>query len=125
MRKRSNYFRRGFTMVEALLLVGVLGVTGGIVGQSLSTMSNSAAQNNAMLMVNDQLMAQMEYLRSVYKTLGAGWSNTSNVALPNGTSCTMTSTISTADPGVGSAQSNYLELEAQIGTQSMVTYASN
>ena len=125
-RRRLSKFR-GFTMVEALLLVGVLGVTADIVGQSLVAMSNTAVQNNNALMINDALLSQMEYLRSMYTTITPGWTQTSTI---NGINSTITSAVSKADPNQGAAgddgstSDTFLSLSVQCGDQIMTTYVS-
>jgi type II secretory pathway pseudopilin PulG len=121
--------RLAFTMVESMLLVAILGMTAAVVGQSLTTMASSAVRSNLTLQINDQLLSQMEYLRSVYNTVSpaptssAPWTSTSTVII-NGANYTMNSQISLADPGSGSAQSNFLVLQATIGSQTMSTYVS-
>ncbi|HWB54249.1 MAG TPA: type II secretion system protein [Tepidisphaeraceae bacterium] len=126
MRRRTSRFR-GFTLVEALLLVGVLGVTADIVAQSLLSMSNTAVQNNNALLVNDALLSQMEYLRSAYKNITPGWSDTSSIA---GTTYSITSAVSNADPKQGQSDDDhttsttFLSLSVQCGDQIMTTYVS-
>jgi type II secretory pathway pseudopilin PulG len=123
---RSRLKYRGFTMVEALLLVGVLGVTADIVGQSLSTLSNTAAQNNTTLLINDAMLSQMEYLRSIYSTITPDWTGTSTIA---GTNYSITSAVTQADPTAGESndlgnQSTFLSLSVQCGNQIMTTNVS-
>ncbi|HEY1683336.1 MAG TPA: type II secretion system protein [Tepidisphaeraceae bacterium] len=122
--------RLGFTMVESVMLVSILGVTAGVVGQSLTTMANSAEANNLNLEINDQLMAQMEVLRSTYTTAtpaptsSTPWTKSTPVTLSNGKTYTLNSTIAWADPGQGSTQSNFLQLQVTLGNQAMSTYVS-
>jgi type II secretory pathway pseudopilin PulG len=116
-------------MVESMLLIAILGMTAAVVGQSLSTMTSSAVRNNLILQINDSLLSQMEYLRSAYTTVSPAptsstpWTSSGSVMI-NGVSYPMTSTIALADPGLGSAQTNFLLLQVTISNQTMTTYVS-
>jgi type II secretory pathway pseudopilin PulG len=114
--------KAAFTLVESMLLVGILGMSAAVVGQSMSTMVTSATTNNLILLVNDQLLSQMEYLRANYKSMSIG-SSTQSVTL-NNVSYTMTSDIEDANPG-GGTQSTFLSLTVSLNGQKMTTYVSN
>jgi type II secretory pathway pseudopilin PulG len=126
-RRRKSKIRTGFTLIEALLLVSVLGITADVVGQAMTTLSNTAAQNNTTLLINDALLSQMEYLRSIYTTITPGWTGTSTLA---GTNDTITSSVQTADPTAGESGDNgttvnsFVSLSVQCGNQTMTTNVS-
>lgn len=118
---------RGFTMVESLLLVAILGLTAATVGQSLSTMTAVAVINNNTLYINDMLLSQMEVLRSSYTSKTVPYSSSQTITTPNGHTYTINSSITTANPGSGTT-SNFLELEVSVtlpgGQNTMCTYVS-
>jgi len=53
-----------FTLLEALLLVSILGIMGAGIGTALTAMMHSPAQNNISLAVETALLEKMEYLRA-------------------------------------------------------------
>lgn len=57
--------RRGFTLIEALLLVLILGISGAAIGRNLRDMAHSPEQNNIDLATETALLDKMEYLRSL------------------------------------------------------------
>ena len=62
----------GFTLLEALLLVSILGIVGAGIGSALMAMTRSPSQINTAMAVEATLLDKMEYLRSLpFPTLAA------------------------------------------------------
>ncbi|HVS70437.1 MAG TPA: hypothetical protein VHQ47_04195 [Phycisphaerae bacterium] len=56
---------RGFSYVEALLLVTMLGITGAATGQALTAVVDSPKQSDDSCVLDTILVDKMEYLRSL------------------------------------------------------------
>jgi type II secretory pathway pseudopilin PulG len=70
MKRRQT--KHGYTLLEALLLVMVLGITGAATGKALTAMTHSPEQNDKELAVEAALLDKVEFLRSLsYATLAA------------------------------------------------------
>ncbi|MGN6367832.1 MAG: type IV pilus modification PilV family protein [Phycisphaerae bacterium] len=54
---------RGFTLLEALLLVVILGISGAAIGRALAAMTKTPEQNNNRLAAEAALLDKMESLR--------------------------------------------------------------
>ena len=120
---------RGFTLLEALLLVVILGISGAAIGRALAAMTKSPEQNNNRLATDAALLDKMESLRATpWAQLAADATNSSSaftdtVSLSD-TSLTVTRTVyiiyidpATLNPS-GSA-THMLEVNVTIGNDTL------
>lgn len=117
---------RAFTLIEAMLLIVILGITAGLVGTSMTGVSQAASVDNTIMRVNTQLLSQMETLRATWQTLlgsSTSYTNTATIPIDN-SNYTMTTDIEQADPDGSGVQSTFHSLTVTIGDQSMTTYVS-
>src|SRR4051794_27466016 len=73
---RARCLRRAYTLVEALLLVTILAVTGTGVGQALLSVAHVPAADEREVLIETQLLSQMETLRATWQSLPWGASST-------------------------------------------------
>ena len=129
MRRGHDPFRRrppvarGYTLIEALLMVVILGIVGAGIGSSLIGTQWNTRDNDKTLLIDNTLVAQMETLRATWQSQSLGV-QTSQITV-GGTAYTMTVDIEKADPNGGGAQSTFFSLTIQIAGQSLCTYVSN
>jgi type II secretory pathway pseudopilin PulG len=91
---------RGFTLLEALLLVVILGISGAAIGRALNAMTKSPEQNNIRLATDAALLDKMESLRATpWTQLAADANNagtsafTDTFTLPDTNSTSVTRTV--------------------------------
>jgi hypothetical protein len=64
--------RAGFSYLEALLLIVILGITGAATGRALTSVLHSPGENNNSLLLETALVDKMETLRALpFATLAA------------------------------------------------------
>ena len=114
---------RGYTLLEALLLVTVLGITSSGVGAFLVTVQDNTEGGSNMSLIDSSLVSQMETLRATWQTRGIGVL-TSNVTVGN-TTYVMTTDVEQASPNGGAAQSTFYSLSVQIAGRTVYSYVSH
>ena len=92
---------RGFTLLEALLLVVILGISGAAIGRALAAMGRSPEQNNIRLATEAALLDKMEALR------GTPWTQLSADANNPGTSA-FTDTLTLPDANTTITRTVYI-----------------
>lgn len=116
--------RRGFTLIEAMLLVVVLSIVALATGTILIAAIKAPAINNTNLSIDTALKSKMEYLEAqpfANLTVGTPSSLSDSVTI-NGTVYPRTVDVSLADPNGGSSpQPNFKLIQVQIGGQSLYT----
>jgi type II secretory pathway pseudopilin PulG len=122
LRRARRTHRAGYTLIEALLLVTMLGIVAAGVGTSMSATANSTQSNDNTLQIDNTLVSQMEILRATWQSDAVGSTNT-NITI-NGTVYPMTQTIATAAPNTGGVQATYYALTVSINGRSLCTYVN-
>ncbi len=120
--------RRGFTLIEAMLLVVVLAIVATATGAILMAAIKAPAVNNTNLSIDTALKSKMEYLEAQkFANLTVGSPSTlSDTVTIGGTVYPRTVNISLADPNGGSnPQPNFKLVQVQIGGQSLYTLVTN
>jgi len=111
--------RSGFTLIEAMILMVILGVVSLGVGVSLRSLISVPESNNRVLAVSSLLVDKMEYLRSLgYSTLSTTANGTDSPIIDNVT-YSRSWTI-TANPG-GTYDANFLQISVTIGNRTLTT----
>lgn len=119
----------GFTLLEALLLVTVLGIGGAATGRALTAMAHSPEQNNNALAVEASLLDKMEYLHSVaFSTLasdvGKGTSSFTDLPTIEGTPMNRVVSIVYIVPATGStsvAATHMVQVTVTIDGKSVIS----
>src|SRR5579859_647381 len=91
--------RRGYTLIEALLMIVILSIIAAGVGTSLTASAHSTESNENTLQIDNALASQMETYRATWKTCPLGAQNTS--IMIGSVSYPMAVDIEDADPGSG------------------------
>jgi type II secretory pathway pseudopilin PulG len=124
---------RGFTLIEALLLVVILGISGAAIGRSLRDIAKSPEQNNIALATETSILDKMEFLRSVpFATLANDANKPTSVytdtATVEGAQMTRTVAIVYLDPTTGllsgtatnlAGKPNMLQITVSIGNKTV------
>jgi type II secretory pathway pseudopilin PulG len=111
---------RGYTLIEALLLVVILGIVGASLGNSLIAASQSTEANDNTLLIDNALVTQMETLRATWQSDPLGV-QTTQLTIGSQT-YTMTTDIEKADPNGQGIQSTFFSLTIQIAGRTMCSY---
>ena len=127
--ERPRIRTRGFTLLEALLLVTVLAITGVATGRALTSMIHSPKQNDSDLSIETALLDKMEFLHSLsFATLAAevGKSQsayTDNVTISGASSARVVSVayIVPSTGAVSGSPTNMLQLAVSLNGKSFVT----
>jgi type II secretory pathway pseudopilin PulG len=119
IRKRP---RKGFTLIEAMMLLTILGIVGLAAGISLQSLTRVPKANDVQLSIASSLTDKMEQLRgTAFASLAVGSSN--DTVTINNTPYTRSWTIALADAnGDGSNDSDFKQITVTIGSRSLVCY---
>lgn len=121
--RRSLSRVQGYTLIEAMLMVVILGLVGTGIGISLISAARSTEANDNALLLDNALVSQMETLRATWQSDPIGV-QTLQITIGN-TSYTMTRDIEKADPNGGGVQNTFFSLTIQIGGRTISTYVSS
>jgi hypothetical protein len=118
----------GFTLLEALLLVSILGIVAAGIGSALRAVTHVPTENNSTLLAETALLEKMEYLRSLpFATLaadvGRSPSNFTDSPIINGTATPRTVSIVHVVPAtsaVSFASTHMLRITVTIDVRSFV-----
>jgi type II secretory pathway pseudopilin PulG len=118
----------GFSLMEVLLLVAVLGIVGAATGKALIAIAKVAPQNDISYQLETRLISKMEEIRSMaFDAVAVGSPNSTlsdsvtvlNVAYPR------TVTVALADGnGDGTADSTFKQVTVTCGGRSISTLIS-
>ena len=111
----------GFTLIEAMILVVILGIIGVGAGVGLQSVVHTPDAVDNVLAINSALVDGMEQTRANAVSSFSTLAGSSSVVKINGTNYTRTITVAalTAPDGSG-ATADYKQITVQIGTQSVV-----
>jgi Tfp pilus assembly protein PilV len=115
--------RRGYTLVEALLLVTILAITGTGIGQALMAVAHAPYADEQEMLIETQLLSEMEALRATWQGLPWG-ANTTQITI-GGQTYTMIVDKEKADPSGDGVQTTFYSLRVQIDDRSVITYVSD
>jgi type II secretory pathway pseudopilin PulG len=121
-RSSYSFLDRGYTLVEALLLVTILAVTGTSIGEALLSSAQAPYADEQELLIETQLLSEMEALRATWQSLPWG-ASTTQITIGQQT-YTMIVDKEKADPNGGGVQTTFYSLTVQINDRSVVTYVS-
>jgi type II secretory pathway pseudopilin PulG len=110
----------GYTLIEALLLVIILGITAAGAASWLSSVSASTQADNNTSLIDTTLVTQMETLRATWATRGVGV-KTSSITVGNAP-YTLTTDVEEANPGDG-VQTTFYSLSVQLAGRTLNSYA--
>ena len=114
---------RAYTLVEALLLVTILAVTGTGIGEALLSVAHVPANDEHELLIETQLLSQMETLRATWQSLP--WGSSSAQITIGGNTYTMIIDKEKADPNGQGIQTSFYLLSVQIDDRSVCSYVSD
>lgn len=123
---RFHHPSRGVTLIEALILVVILGLVALGVGTALQNLVRVPRATNTMLAVSNALIDKMEYLRSLpFDSLATGTSFSDTVTI-NGQSFARNVTIALADADAnGGADADFKKITITLSGQSLVLCLTN
>src|SRR5690348_14185310 len=121
----QRHAQRGFTLLEAMVLMVVLSIVAVGVGVGLQSISRVPTANNLRLAVNSALISKMEELRATtFTALTVGTSLSDTVTLGN-TTYTRNVTIATADANSdGTLDSDYKVVTVTVNGQSLTMWVT-
>ena len=103
--------RRGFTLLEVLLLVGVLGVVGAAAGQAMQVAAKIPSETDMHFQIETRLISKMEEIRAMqFDAIAVGNPSTLSDEVPIGPKDLRYDrrvVVSFADPGNGLALEAY------------------
>lgn len=113
---------RGLTLLEALILITIVGVAGTGVGVGLHAVAKVPTAVDERLAIHNRLVEKMEELASMdFDTLNSGVSRSDTFLIGNRTyNRTVTIALADAD-GSGGAESDYLAITVTVNNQSLST----
>ena len=121
--KRGARRGGGFTLLEALILLTILGIIS--VGAAVGLQSSAKVPSgvDARLAIDRQLTTAMEQTKQTAMSSWATLAGSTSTVTVNGTSYTQTITVTAQNAPDGSgACTDYVLVTVQIGAQSMTTY---
>jgi prepilin-type N-terminal cleavage/methylation domain-containing protein len=140
MKNVQRYFhkRRGFSLMEVLILVVVLGIVAAAAGRALQAMARTPVAADETLQIETQVISKIEELRALPLTSLVAGTTTSTVSIGDASVggqvkyFQMTITISNADAdGDGIAEidpltllPSYKQISVTCGGQTMTTTVS-
>jgi len=123
--------RRGFSLMEVLVLVVVLGIVGAAAGQALQAMARTPVAADETFQIETQIISKMEELRALSFASVVVGATTSTVSIGDASVggnvkyYQMTVTISLADAnGDGIADATMKQISVTCGGQTMTTMIS-
>ena len=120
--------RGGFSLMEVLLLVVILGIVGAAAGRALQAVAKVPGQNEQNFQIETLLISKMEQIRSMsFDTIAVGSpsSTLSDTVTVANTSYPRTVTVALADGnGDGFAETTFKQITVSCGGQSVTTLIS-
>ena len=124
---KQKRFRKGFTLLEAMLVVAIVGIVAVGAGIGLQSVAKLPEQSDLSLAINSVLVDRMEQMRATaFSGLAAKATALSGNVTINGNTytCTVTAALADAD-GNGTTDSDFEQVTVTIGTKSLSTYILN
>ena len=114
----------GFTLIEAIILVVIVGIVGVGAGVGLQAVAKTPTQTNQVLAANAECVNRMEQMRSTdFASLSTRASALSGNVTINGTTYTSNVTVANADAdGDGTVETDYACITVTIGSQTLTCY---
>ena len=116
---------KGFSLMEVLMLVVVLGIVGAAAGQALRAVERAPVQNDQNFQIETQLISKMEAIRAMtFDNIAVGSPNSdlSGWVTVGTSSYQCIVTVALADPNGGSSpQNNFKQITVTCGGQSVTT----
>jgi prepilin-type N-terminal cleavage/methylation domain-containing protein len=121
--------RRGFSLVEVLILVAVLGIVGAAAGRALQAAAKMPVTTENNLEIETALITKMESIRALaFANIAVGAPNAtlSDTVTIGGTSYARTVTVALADAnGDGNAESTFKTITVTCNGMTVTTQVSN
>lgn len=128
---KSGYrggLRRGFSLLEVLVLVTVVAIVGAAAGQALVNVARTPVSTDRNYQIETQLISKMEAIRALgFDSIAVGSPNAtlSDIVTIAGTNYQRTVTVALADAnGDGNAESSFKSITITCGGQSISTLIS-
>ena len=124
MRYQAGAGDRGFTLIEATILMVILSIVAVGAAVSLQALSRGPSANDLQLTINNVLIDKMEQLRALdfsAMTVGTALSDTVTV---NGTTYVRRVTIALADANGGGNDADFKQVTVSVNSQSLVTWVT-
>lgn len=120
--------RRGFSLLECILLVLILGIVGAAAGRAILAAARSPAQNDRIYQLETSLISKMEQIRALpFNSVAVGSPNTTltdSVTIYS-TAYQRTVTVTLADgDGNGAADATFKRVNISCGGMSVETLIS-
>jgi prepilin-type N-terminal cleavage/methylation domain-containing protein len=114
--------RRGFTLVEAMLVLVVMSIIALAAGVGLQSIARAPSGNDAQLVVDNYIMDKLESLRATdFASLTVG--TTTDTVSIRGTNYTRTTVIALADAdGSGSTDTDFKQITVTLNGRSLSTF---
>jgi prepilin-type N-terminal cleavage/methylation domain-containing protein len=119
---KRQFRRRGFTLVEAMLVLVVMSIIALAAGVGLQSIARAPAGNDAQLAVDNYIIDKLEALRATdFASLTVGTA-TDTVTI-RGTNYTRTTVIALADAdGTGGTDTDFKQITVTLNGRSLSTF---
>ena len=114
----------GFTLIEAIMLMVIVGIVGLASGIGLQAFAKTPTQTNQPLALNAECVSRMEQMRATdFASLSTKASTLSGNVTINGTAYTCSVAVANADAdGDGTVDADFAQITVTIGGRSLTCY---
>ena len=128
MQRKRKSSGRGFSLMEVLLLLVILGIVGVAAGTAIQAVAKSPGNNDVAFQIEIQLLSKMEQIRALsFDSIATGSPNAalSDTVTIGSTQYPRTVTVALADAnGDGNADATFKSITVTCGGQTVVTLIS-